>query len=118
MSNHGPNVDYADDLYKICCNGGFQNLQLPNPVTWIYNQNKMRNYWETYISTLTHEPLFVQDLMINNNFGNYMNYMYNTYPPGCNTIKNANASSDQHHCAPLPTLWCIANIVSHTSNKT
>jgi hypothetical protein len=50
-----------------------------DPETWHHNQDKMRIGWEKHLSTIKNSPL--KEVLLNNSFSNYMNFMYNNYPP-------------------------------------
>lgn len=82
--------DISKKLYIKCMNTKCENL--PDPVNWIYNQDIMRKAWEEYINKNSDVdiPIFMKKLMLNNDFSNYMKFMYENYPSGFgNKIKQA-----------------------------
>ena len=70
----------SQELYKICCNEGCEGMICPT--TWLFNQDSMRNTWETYIKNMDNKPDFFRNMMLNNSHSKYMLFMYDTYPPG------------------------------------
>jgi hypothetical protein len=50
----------------------------------------MRKAWEQYINKNLDIPIFMKNLMLNNDFTNYMEFMYKYYPSGFgNKMKEA-----------------------------
>lgn len=70
--------DTAEGLYNDCvCE------DLPDPATWIYNQDKMRRMWSSFKehNTKYKKKNIVNDIL-DNSYAKYMNFMYDTYPIG------------------------------------
>lgn len=74
-------ADIANKLYKKALSESIENKNLLDPVQWIFNQDKMRKAWEDYLLILNDKPSAFKNIMINNSFGSYMQFMYDTYPP-------------------------------------
>ena len=70
-------ADKAEELWAVCQDDGCDGL--PNPTNWLYNQDSMRTMWES--SKETQNNIFME-LMFNNSYSQYMDFMYNNYPPG------------------------------------
>ena len=71
----------AERLYNLACSEPDVN-DLPNPTIWLCNQTKMRKSWENMLESLNDAPKqSMLQSMLNNSFSNYMQYMYDTYPP-------------------------------------
>jgi hypothetical protein len=70
----------SNELYKACYDEGCNGII--DPVTWIFNQDKMRHAWETYKMNTEKSPENLRNVMLNNSFSKYMSFMYDTYPPG------------------------------------
>ena len=70
----------SEDLYKICVEECCDDL--PDPITWIHNQDKMRSSWEDYNKDMSSMPDLMRNMMLNNSFSTYMSFMYDTYPDG------------------------------------
>ena len=87
------NANIADRLYQNACKEiqDSNSEQLPNPVEWLYNQDSLRESWISYKDMMmlvspSHE---LHNTMINNAFGKYMQFMYDTYPPNFgNSLKS------------------------------
>lgn len=82
--------DISKKLYEKCMNSKCENL--PDPVNWIYNQDNMRKAWEQYINKNSDVdiPIYMKNLMLNNDLTNYMGFMYKYYPSGFgNKMKQA-----------------------------
>jgi hypothetical protein len=74
----------ADRLYMMAKRDGVDidtSKALPEPVTWIYNQDTMRKMWEDFKDKCEKMGPF-GNMLINNSYGNYMKFMYDNYPAG------------------------------------
>ena len=71
----------SKELYTICHDEGCDNL--PDPTNWIFNQDKMREMWENYKARCDEcDHIMLKNMMLNNSFSKYMEFMYDTYPCG------------------------------------
>lgn len=77
--SHGERNQKATELYqKAKEEMGGEGKDLLDPKTWLYNKNKMRNAWENFKKENESLGPFGQ-ILINNSFGRYMDFMYNSY---------------------------------------
>lgn len=70
----------SQKFYEDAKNEIEPDQELPNPTNWIYNQNKMRGAWDNMRKEFAQNKL-LKEMMLNNSFGRYMEFMYNSYPP-------------------------------------
>jgi hypothetical protein len=73
-------ADIAEKLHNDAKTEGC--MDLPDPSVWILNQNKMRESWEKYSNTTNEKMGIFGAVMLDNSFGRYMKFMYESYPPG------------------------------------
>lgn len=59
---------------------------LSDPLIWLLNQNEMRLSWQLYNEELNNTKF--KSKMLDTPFSKYMQFMYNTYPPGFGDILN------------------------------
>lgn len=73
------NYHKACELFDLC-QQDFNNCfpDLPNPQQWLLDQKNMRMFWEIYKAKCDTVKLF-NDILLNNHFAKYMDFMYNTY---------------------------------------
>lgn len=62
---------YKEAKNNICD----EDTCLIDPVVWISNQDMMREIWENFKNDC------IGEMLINNSFGTYMQFMYDSYPP-------------------------------------
>ena len=84
--NYEEILNEANELYlkskTIDCNS-------IDPVTWIVNQNKLRNSWELFVEKSDNLGIF-KPVIMDNDFSKYMKFMYDSFPAGyCDIIKKA-----------------------------
>ena len=81
--------DESERLWIACKNDGCDDL--PDPTNWLCNQSRMRSMWENYKiknGNSSTNP-FLANLMLNNSFSRYMDFMYTNYPAGFgNKLRN------------------------------
>ena len=70
----------SEELYQICVDECGDDLDAP--ISWIFNQDKMRSSWENYNEKMASMPELMRNIMLNNSFSTYMSFMYDTYPVG------------------------------------
>jgi len=68
----------AIKLHNECLN---EKCKALDPDSWIANQDKMRKAWEAFNLKLENNKV-LKKIMLNNSYSNYMQFMYDTYPPG------------------------------------
>jgi hypothetical protein len=71
----------SEILYNDCKNEGPMD-KLPDPTTWIWNQDTMRTSWEEFQLKLENNTNVMKKILLNNSFSKYMSFMYAAYPPG------------------------------------
>lgn len=74
-------ADKSEQLWAVCqknygCDG------LPDPTNWLYNQDSMRTMWESIKESQHNNNAFMNIIMFNNSYSEYMDFMYNNYPVG------------------------------------
>ena len=87
--NYNEQLDKANELYlkskaidsnSIC------------PINWLYNQDKLRNAWEFFEDKSKNLCPF-ENIIMDNEFSQYMKYMYNAFPAGYGEIIKKEAKS-------------------------
>jgi hypothetical protein len=77
-NNYNEILEHANELYlkskKVDCNS-------IDPMTWIYNQNKLRNSWEKFIEKSDNLGIY-KPILMDNEFSKYMKFMYDSFPSG------------------------------------
>ena len=80
--NYNELLDKANELYlkskaidsnSIC------------PVNWLYNQDKLRSAWEFFAEKSKNLGPF-ENIIMDNEFSQYMKFMYNAFPAGYGEI--------------------------------
>ena len=73
--------DGAFEVYKKCVEADPTLMdRLIEPMQWLFNQKTMRIAWIKYKTDIESNMGMYGTYMINNEFGRYMQYMYDSYP--------------------------------------
>ena len=77
--------DKSNDLYQKYIEDDDDDdtnpFKAPDPVQWLFNQDNMRNMWKDWIKNLPENEI-LKNVLIDNSFHRYMNFMYENYPSG------------------------------------
>ena len=65
---------------RIACMGDSHCLL--DPTSWLANQTQMRVSWEAYRTKMNSLPNTIKNVMMNNEFAQYMGFMYTSYVDG------------------------------------
>jgi hypothetical protein len=87
--NYNELLDKANELYlkskTIDCNS-------ISPINWLYNQDKLRSAWEFFVEKSKNLGPF-ESIIMDNEFTQYMRFMYNSFPVGYGEIIKKEAKS-------------------------
>ena len=82
-------LDKANELYlkskTIDCNS-------ISPINWLYNQDKLRSAWEFFVEKSKNLGPF-ESIIMDNEFTQYMRFMYDSFPVGYGEIIKKEAKS-------------------------
>ena len=87
--NYNELLDKANELYlkskTIDCNS-------ISPINWLYNQDKLRSAWEFFVEKSKNLGPF-ESIIMDNEFTQYMRFMYDSFPVGYGEIIKKEAKS-------------------------
>jgi len=87
--NYNELLDKANELYikskTIDCNS-------ISPINWLYNQDKLRSAWEFFVEKSKNLGPF-ESIIMDNEFTQYMRFMYDSFPVGYGEIMKKDAKS-------------------------
>ena len=78
MENQQKNQEQAKSLFAAAiaaCNHD-DDPPIPNPALWIANKVQLRESWEKYKADMGKLPQPMFNIMMNNEFAQYMEFMY------------------------------------------
>ena len=82
---------------------------LLSPLRWIFNQDSMRKSWESWRNDMKTKPPIAQQLLGNNSFTKYMDFMYDTYPSGFGrALKYSHENED--YCDGAEIFYKLTNV--------
>jgi hypothetical protein len=79
--NYNELLDEANELYLKSKTFDCKSI---DPINWLYNQDKLRNAWELFESTI-----------IDNEFTQYMRFMFDSFPVGYGEILKKELKSNK-----------------------
>lgn len=91
----------ADELYEICLEEDPLKFQSVEPIVWLCNQSKMIESWTMFKNKFNNSPKFLKNIMLNNSFSNYMNFMCDNYPKGFGDKLRENYADENYDSAKL-----------------
>ena len=68
----------AWNLYNVAKREVFDN-KFPDPVIWVYNKDELKTAWLKYIDRANSCENIVKQVLLNNSFANYMQYMCDNF---------------------------------------
>ena len=77
-------LDKANELYLKSKTVDCKSI---DPINWLYNQDELRNAWELF-----------ESIIMDNEFTQYMKFMYNSFPAGCDEILKKESKSNKTAC--------------------
>ena len=80
--NYNELLDKANELYLKSKSIDSSSI---DPVNWLYNQDKLRIAWEFFAEKSKNLGPF-ESIIMDNEFSQYMKFMYNAFPAGYGEI--------------------------------
>lgn len=85
---------HADQLHRQCIQDKCDDILEPH--IWIYKQDSMRKSWESWRENMENKSPVVRQLLDNNSFTKYMDFMYDTYPAGFGNSLTESRENDDY----------------------
>ena len=89
-NNYNELLEHANALYMKSKTVDCKSI---DPVTWIYNQDKLRNTWEKFTEKSNDLGIYTP-ILLDNEFSKYMKFMYDSFPPGFGNLIKETISSN------------------------